>query len=323
MPSDAAHADLVLRPIAGPEEIDLFNSLPYTINHELADDLAEDRRRAGWMWLALRGDRVVARLAWWARTGTGEPLFLDILDIDGTDPEAADAARALYAAASAAVLPAGATPPEYERFIPADWREEPVARRAVETRMEVLESAGARLVVERLRLEWRPGTELPPRDPRLAFRPALDDAELLALQTRTLEGTLDFHSQDDLKKMPAAEVAQQQWDDEFARYTTPREWWQIATLADTGEAIGFVICAHNGYNPVLAYIGVVPEHRGKGYIHGILGEGTRILAAQDVPRIRAATDLGNVPMAAAFARAGYVNFERAINMAWDTSPAGV
>ena len=44
--------------------------------------------------------------------------------------------------------------------------------------------------------------------------------------------------------------------------------------------------------------------------------GTRILAAQDPPRIRASTDLANVPMAEAFTRAGYVNFERAINMTW-------
>ncbi|RAO30732.1 hypothetical protein ONO23_04227 [Micromonospora noduli] len=67
---------------------------------------------------------------------------------------------------------------------------------------------------------------------------------------------------------------------------------------------------------MIAYLGVVPEHRGRGYVDGLLAEGTRILAEEDVPRIRAATDLGNAPMANAFARAGYVNFERAINMAW-------
>jgi len=60
-----------------------------------------------------------------------------------------------------------------------------------------------------------------------------------------------------------------------------------------------------------------PVHRGHGYIDAILTAGTRILAAQDVPRIRATTDLGNVPMAAAFARAGWVNFENSINMIWD------
>lgn len=46
-----------------------------------------------------------------------------------------------------------------------------------------------------------------------------------------------------------------------------------------------------------------------------LAKGTRILAAQEVSRIRAATDLANAPMANAFRRAGYVNFERTITMA--------
>jgi hypothetical protein len=36
----------------------------------------------------------------------------------------------------------------------------------------------------------------------------------------------------------------------------------------------------------------------------------------DVPRIRASTDLGNVPMAEAFTRAGWVNFQRSISMTW-------
>jgi hypothetical protein len=48
----------------------------------------------------------------------------------------------------------------------------------------------------------------------------------------------------------------------------------------------------------------------------VLAEGTNLLAAQNVPRIRAATDVGNAPMAAAFARASYVTFERQIGMTW-------
>jgi hypothetical protein len=41
-----------------------------------------------------------------------------------------------------------------------------------------------------------------------------------------------------------------------------------------------------------------------------------LVAAQGVPRIRASTDLDNVPMAQAFSRAGWENFERAITMTW-------
>ncbi|MEK8108595.1 GNAT family N-acetyltransferase [Micromonospora sp. M12] len=112
------------------------------------------------------------------------------------------------------------------------------------------------------------------------------------------------------------EAAVKHYEQEFAAYSSPREWWRIGTLGEDGEPVGFVVPARNAYHPVIAYLGVVPEHRGHGYVDGLLAEGTRVLAEENVPRIRAATDLGNVPMAKAFARAGYVNFERAINMAW-------
>ncbi|MBP2704636.1 hypothetical protein JOL79_12510 [Microbispora sp. RL4-1S] len=166
--------DLTIRPITGREELDLFSRLPYVLNEELADDLAAGRRRPRWMWVALRGDRLLARAAWWGQSGDDTPVLLDVFDIDdsSTDRERVD--------------------------------------------------IGLTLV---------------------------------------LDGTLDAHSRDDLARMPA--------------------------------------------------------HRGNGYIDEILAEGTRILSAEDVPRIRAATDLGNTPMANAFQRAGYVNFERVINMTWD------
>ena len=310
---------VTIRPIAGPDEIALFNRLPYTINHELADDLAERRRRPEWMWVALRGDRLLARVAWWGRSGGSTPLLLDILDIDdgaGDGEDLAAVAQALYETAAARVVAPGGVPPEYGRFVPADWRQDPATYRAVRSRMAVLEHTGARLTVERLRLEWRPGADLPPADPRLRFHPADDTGHLIALMTRALDGTLDAHSRDDLARMSAREAAVKHYEEELATYTSPRAWWRVATLAGSGDPVGFVVPARNAYHAVIAYLGVVPEHRGRGYVHGILAEGTRVLAGERVPRIRAATDLGNAPMADAFARAGYTNFERAINMAW-------
>ncbi len=53
--------DLTLRPITGPGELDLFNSLPSVLNDEVGGDLAAGRRRPDWLWLALRRDHVVAR----------------------------------------------------------------------------------------------------------------------------------------------------------------------------------------------------------------------------------------------------------------------
>ena len=303
--------DLTLRPITGPDELDLFNSLPYVLNDEVGGDMAAGRRRPEWLWLALRGDRVVARAGWWSRAGDRHPLLMDIFDIDG---DIDDGVR-LLKTALAVVVPAGTTPPQYLRFLPADWREHQHTRQAVDDRMGVLQRAGAKLFVERLRLEWRPGTPVAELSGRLAFRPVRNPGELIELMTLVLDGTLDAHSRDDLTRMTRRQAARERYHDEFESYASPHEWWRIATLPD-GEPVGFVIPAHNGYHPVIAYLGVVPAHRGHGYIHDVLAVGTSLLAAQNVPRIRAATDVGNTPMAAAFARAGYVNFERQIDMTW-------
>ena len=303
--------DLTLRPITGPDELDLFNSLPYVLNDEVGSDMAAGRRRPEWLWLAQRGDRVVARAGWWSRAGDRHPLLMDIFDIDD---DIDDGVR-LLKTALAVVVPAGTTPPQYLRFLPADWREHQHTRQAVDDRMGVLQRAGAKLFVERLRLEWRPGTPVADLSGRLAFRPVRNPGELIELMTLVLDGTLDAHSRDDLTRMTRRQAARERYHDEFESYASPHEWWRIATLPD-GEPVGFVIPAHNGYHPVIAYLGVVPAHRGHGYIHDVLAVGTSLLAAQNVPRIRAATDVGNTPMAAAFARAGYVNFERQIDMTW-------
>jgi RimJ/RimL family protein N-acetyltransferase len=213
------------------------------------------------------------------------------------------------------VVPPGATPPEYGRYLPADWRDHQHTRQAVDDRMGALERVGAKLFVERLRLEWRPGTPIPEVSGRLTLRPVRNPEELIELMTLVLDGTLDAHGRDDLTRMTPSQAAQKQYHDELERYASPHEWWRIATLPD-GEPVGFVIPAHNGYNPIIAYLAVVPAHRGHGHVHDVLAAGTSLLAAQNVPRIRAATDVGNVPMAAAFARAGYITFERQIDMTW-------
>lgn len=306
---------LTVRAITGPDELELFRQLPYSLNHELPDDLDSGRRRPEWMWVALRGDRLAARAAWWGQPEHDRPLLLDFFDLDGGSPDRVEVGARLLTAAIAEVIPAGGRPPEYVRFVPPDWRDDDAARPIVEDRMAALELAGARLFIERLRLEWRPGTPIPEQSGRLRYRPVRDRDELISLMTLVLDGTLDAHSQADLASMTPEQAAIAHYERELANYRSPRAWWRVATLPD-GEPVGFVTPARNDYNPIIGYLGVVPAHRGNGYISDILAEGTRILAAQHVPRIRAATDLGNTPMAGAFERAGYVNFERSINMTW-------
>jgi len=215
------------------------------------------------MWVALRGDHLLARARLWSRTGDDTPFLLDVFDIDDSsaDRDRVEVGLRLLRTAMAEVVPGGTRPPEYIRSVPPDWREGAVTRRVVEDRMVALERTGARLFVERLRLEWRPGTPIPEPRGRLMFRPVRDTEEILALMTQVLDGTLDAHSSDDLSRMSAREAAVRHYEEELAHYRSPQDWWRIATLPD-GEAVGFVTPARNEYNPIIGYLAVLPAHRG-------------------------------------------------------------
>src|SRR3954468_19829106 len=169
-----------MRPISGPDELDLFCRLPYLLDGELVGDLAAGRRRPGWLWLALRGGRPVARLARWSRPGAAEPHSLDIFELDDAAADRVEVGARLLRTAAGAVLPADRPWPDYLRFLPARWRDEPTARRATEDRIAALERTGARLFVERLRLEWTPpGPAVPVGGGPLGFRTVRDRAELV------------------------------------------------------------------------------------------------------------------------------------------------
>lgn len=309
---------LTIRAIRGAGELALFCRLPYVLNEGLRGDLEAGRRRPGWMWVALRGDRVLARVAWWARARESAPLVLDVFDLDDEAPEPArvDVGARLLSTALGHVVPAGTPPPEYGRLVPPDWRADPAARRVVQDRMDAAGRTGARFLVERLRLQWRPGTPIPAPSGRLAFGPVRDPGELLTLMTAVLAGTLDAHSRADLTRMPPRRVAVEYYQGVLARYPSPRDWWRIATLP-AGGPVGFVVPAHNdNHDAIIASLGVLPAHRGRGFGGEILAEATRLLAARGAPRIQAATDPGNTPMARAFGRAGYATHAREITMGW-------
>jgi hypothetical protein len=198
--------DLTIRPMRGRDEHQLFCRFPYDLNEEVAGDLDDGHRHPEWLWVALRCDRLVARAGWWGRHGVG-PESLDILDVDDTDPDAIEIGVELLNIATAAVVPTGSTPPEYTRYVRPDWRDRPDSALVVRTRMAVVERTGGRLLVERLRLEWRSGPAFAPAAPRLRFRPFADSTEVLALTTLALEETLDAHSRRDMTSMTAAQAA--------------------------------------------------------------------------------------------------------------------
>jgi len=294
---------VTIRPLYGADDLPTFNQFDYVLNGEYAHDLDHKRRRPEWMWLALRDDRLVARAAWWGTPGAQRPLLMDVLDLDVAAPDRHHVGVELIGRALDAMGVAD-SPPEYGRYLPAGWQDDPEQVRTVTDRATVIEQLGGRLLVERLRLQWGPGLNAPVDRHRLTFRPPAGRSELLNLLTEILASTLDEHSRTELRTKSPREVATDQVDDEFPSYHGPRDWWAVGCLPDGGP-VGLVIPSRNDYSWIIAYIGVLPEHRGHGYIDDLLDFGTRALAGAGAPFIKASTDRSNTPMAAAFHRCGY------------------
>jgi hypothetical protein len=63
--------------------------------------------------------------------------------------------------------------------------------------------------------------------------------------------------------------------------------------------------------------------RGHRYIDDILAEITRFHAANGAHRITATTDMTNLPMAAAFERAGYRNYETGLVLSGPRRPRSI
>ncbi|GAA1944436.1 GNAT family N-acetyltransferase [Kitasatospora viridis] len=262
--------------------------------------LADGQYRLEHTWLAVdRDDRVAAAAVWW---GSGEPRALD--GVFGGDEEvAAELLRTAHAAFG--------TAPEFHVFLPADWRERAEVRAALDWRLRAARAAGLTAELERLRFDWRAGRDaVPEADRRLRYAAEPDDAVIAELFARVLAGSLDHGSTAGAARQGAE--AQAREDLEFYRDTMlgERSWWRVARNG-AGETVGFAIPSRNPGAHVVGYLGVLPEHRGHGYAEQFLGEITRILVAEaGATEIRADTDLGNLPMAAAFRRAGYRDGQR-------------
>jgi ribosomal protein S18 acetylase RimI-like enzyme len=79
-----------------------------------------------------------------------------------------------------------------------------------------------------------------------------------------------------------------------------------------GLVVGFVIATRTAYDAAISSIGVLPQHRGRGVVDGLLAEGVRVHAEAGAPRVVGTTDATNTPMRRAFERAGFVVTKRRI-----------
>lgn len=285
--------DLVIRPLSAGEE-HLFDNLidpavPFFGNsYRTMADRGEYRPQ--WTWLALRDGVVVACAAWWARPDDPEPLSLDWFDFTDAD-------------AAVKLLRVAGHGGEYGLKLPSGWRDDPAVYAAANARINAAVAGGFTPLVERYRYRWTPDCGLPERPGRLEFRPEPGNDVILDVFRRFAEGSLDAHARRVIAESGVEAAAQEDLD--FLLWMpSPRDWWRLA-YTPGGELVGLAAPGRNHNDPVIGFIGVVPEQRGHGYAYDLLAEATHLLAAEGVDRIVASTDVPNLPMAKTFAKAGY------------------
>ncbi|WP_091107800.1 GNAT family N-acetyltransferase [Micromonospora citrea] len=265
----------------------------------IREELDAHQFRPEWVWLAEdENGQVLARALWWGRADSERPIALDCLQVRSTVADPVAVATGLLDAGHAAF----GTRPMYNISLPADWSTRPELAEAVAWRRDAGLRSGLSREIQRLRYEWTPAAGLPEIGGRLTFREGSDE-EFLEAFVRVSAGSLDQATHDELRTKDARQLA----EEDIRFYLDcpgERSWWRLAELPD-GTLAGLAVPSATPYNRNVGYLGVVPEQRGKGLIDEILGEITRFHASEGAERITATTDTTNVPMAAAFDRAGY------------------
>ncbi|TMR98499.1 GNAT family N-acetyltransferase [Nonomuraea basaltis] len=254
-----------------------------------------------WLALAEDGEEILARAVWWGFPG-GKPLAMDCLYVHPSADDRVDLAAGLLDHAHAAF----GQRPAYHVFVSNGWRDNPKAAAAIAWRWEAAGRAGLTEELERLRYEWTADEPVPESPDRLVFHGDDDDEAFVAAFRRVAEGTLDYSTRQALVTMDPEAQAREDVND-YKSMPGDRSWWRLAYAKD-GDLVGVALPSANNGGPVVGYLGVVPEHRGHGYVDDLLAEITRFHAERGVQRIAADTDMGNAPMARAFERAGYRNF---------------
>ncbi|GGT02716.1 GNAT family N-acetyltransferase [Nonomuraea spiralis] len=276
----------------------MFDEFPEPARSQLAAAFDEGRTRPEWCFVEGQ-----ARLAFWAPFAGADPVIVWQFD-PGPDP-----------AAGAALLRRSLRETGLDKMmhdISLKPGLTPLVDRAVEH--EALTAAGFVMEVERLMLEWAAGTDVPQEPGRLTYRPArqMDPAEVLDLLMRISVGSLDHDTRVEVATAGAEREARWMYDDLVNRRAKP-DWFVVGHLGES--PVGLV--APDDHS--IAYIGVVPEQRGRGYVHDLLAHGTRTLAEAGLQRIAAGTDVGNTPTANAFLRAGYSEVGRLFRYYWRAS----
>lgn len=239
----------------------------------------------------------------WSLPGGDVPSNVVLIETDWSD-DALTAARSLMARVHELAAQLGAE--ELGHTIDSP----PVApqhQAHPEARVRLLEATGYELVRDGLR--WLLPSPKEADDGPLSFRTIAEvgDEAFVDAIAATFEGTPDAELTLDVEQHGARDAARRYLDDHKALEHRPG-WFELADAG--GELAGVIMGARNPTSAVIAYVGVVPAQRGRGFAPMLVRRGTARLAAAGATEVRGDCDRDNIAMARAFERAGYTQFAR-------------
>lgn len=242
----------------------------------------------------------IGRALWWGGDTAERPSTLDCLLIrDGTEhPEHVGAA--LIAEGLKAFGPGSAL--EFNIDAATAWADDPAAVAAVRWRGQAAKAGGFSRTTERVSYRRSAADPRPARSTRLTFE-AAPDATFRGMFARVADGSLDAYT----LHIVATEGIEALADDDLEFYLSlpgERDSWRVAVLDDR-TPVGFMIPTRTAYDASISYLGILPEHRGNGYVHDVLAEMVHVHHDNDQDQIVGTTDLANTPMRAAFESAGF------------------
>jgi ribosomal protein S18 acetylase RimI-like enzyme len=269
--------------------------------------IRQECTRPDWCVVGLDAGVPVARAALWALPGHPVPTDTVLIDADWSDKDLS-AGRALLARVHELAAALGAdglshsvdsppAPPQYQENEDA--------------RIRLLTSCEYELLRDGLRWRYSPTSSQPvEQDGALRFRtlPEVGEDAFVDAIASTYEGTRDSWITSSIEERGRPEAARADFLD-YQDMDYEPDWWELA-YTDDGAFAGVVIAARNPSTAVIAYVGVVPDQRGRGLAPQLVARGTDRLLSSGADEIRGDCDRDNVGMVKAFRRAGYEQFAR-------------
>jgi ribosomal protein S18 acetylase RimI-like enzyme len=293
--------------------MDAFRSVsaesPYQrqLEEYLASLLQRRSTKPDWCLVGLDDGVPVARAALWALPDHEVPTDIVLIDADWNDTELAaghallskvhDLAAAHGADALSHHVDSPPGPPQYQED--------------EEARIRLLAESGYELLRDGLRWAYSGSrSQEAARAQSLVFRslPEVGEEAFVEAIASTYQGTQDSWITSNIEKHGMLGAAREDFV-EYQGLDHLPQWWELAYTED-GTLAGVIMAARNPSAAVIAYVGVVPDQRGRGLAPQLVRRGTEQLLAGGADEIGGDCDRDNVGMVKAFERAGFEQVAR-------------